>query len=257
MSLDLLAWISPIIGVATFFMLESYYFSHKNALEFRSRTIFSIWAISVFINLVLSFLFLAPLVYLVTPLQIFSFSNLNVPIPVSFALSFLFLDLVNYLNHRLHHLVPILWRFHRLHHSDRHMDSLTTFLHHPLELISSFFITIGFAAIFDVPVIVLIAYGITVGFHSAFTHFNVLLPEQLANKLNFICVTPNFHKTHHSMEMKEGNSNFGILFMFWDLMFNTNCHNSNTNLKKMTTGIDSQQSPQKFNVSSVLSNPFK
>ena len=181
MSLDLLAWISPIIGVATFFFLERYYFRHKNPFEFRTKTIFSLWIITVFINLILSFLFLAPLVYLVAPLQIFSFSNLNVPMPVSFALSFLFLDLVNYLNHRLHHLVPILWRFHRLHHSDRNMDSLTTFLHHPLELISSFFITISFAAIFDVPVIVLIVYGITVGFHSAFTHFNVLLSEKLAN----------------------------------------------------------------------------
>jgi sterol desaturase/sphingolipid hydroxylase (fatty acid hydroxylase superfamily) len=257
MSLDLLAWISPLIGVTTFFLLEKYYSRQKNSFESRTKVIFSIWIITVFINLILSFLILAPLVYLIAPLKIFSFSTLNVPMPVSFALSFLFLDFVYYCNHRMHHSIPFLWRFHRLHHSERHLDSLTTFLHHPLESISSFIIAISFAAIFDVPVIVLIVYGLTVGFHSAFTHFNVLLPEKWANKLNLICVTPNFHKIHHSIEMKQGNSNFGILFVFWDVILNTSCHNNNIQLKEMATGIDIHQSPQKFNVSSLLFNPFK
>lgn len=257
MSLDFLAWIAPLISVSAFFLLEKYYFKIKNKFEQRLVTILSIEFISIVISLTLSFALLAPLVFLVAPLQIFSFSNLNVPIAISFALSFLFLDLVNYLNHRLHHHVPFLWRFHRLHHSDHYVDSLTTFLHHPFELISTFIVTIAFAAIFDVPVIALISYGIAVGFHSAFTHLNILLPEQKAKLLNFLFVTPNFHKAHHSIVIKEGNSNFGILFSYWDYLFNTICYKYNTELKSMTTGIDIKQSPQKINVLSFLANPFK
>lgn len=257
MNLDLLAWLAPLISVAALFFLERYYFNVSNHLEQRLTTILSIEIISVLTGLALSLVMLSPLVFLVAPLQIFSFSNLNVPIYISFTLSFLFLDLLNYLNHRLHHKVPFLWRFHRLHHSDPHMDSLTTFLHHPFELISTFILTIGLAAIFDVPVIVLIAYAIAVGFHSAFTHMNVLLPEQKAKILNLIFVTPNFHKTHHSTDMKEGNANFGILFTYWDYIFDTICYKYNSELKTMTTGIDIKQYPQKINVLSFLVNPFK
>ncbi len=257
MNMNLLAWSAPLISVAVFFLLERYYFNVKNPLKQRLVTILSIQLISIFIGLALSFLILVPLVFLVAPLQIFSFSTLNVPIPISFTLSFLFLDLVNYINHRLHHKIPFLWRFHRLHHSDRHVDSLTTFLHHPVELISTFFVSIGLAAIFDVPVIVLITYGLAVGFHSAFTHLNILLPENTAKLLSFLLVTPNFHKTHHSMDIKEGNANFGILFVFWDYIFKTNCYKNNKALKTMTTGIDGKQTPQIFSVLCLLTNPFK
>ena len=257
MNLDLLAWLAPLISVAFLFFLERCYFNVKSQTKQRIATILSIQAISIFINLALSTLILVPLVFLVAPLQIFSFSNLNVPIPISFILSFLFLDFVNYINHRLHHKIPFLWRFHRLHHSDQNMDSLTTFLHHPFELLTSFIVTIALAAIFDVPVIVLVIYGLIVGFHSAFTHFNILLPERTAKVLKFVLVTPNFHKTHHSININEGNTNFGILFVFWDYLFKTVCHKSNSELEFLTTGIDSQQSPEKFNVSSMFLNPFK
>lgn len=257
MSLDLLAWLAPLISVAFFFFLERYYFSVKNETNQRVTTVLSIEAISIFISLALSTLILVPLVFFVAPLQFFSFSNLNVPIPISFILSFLFLDFVNYINHRLHHKIPFLWRFHRLHHADHNIDSLTTFLHHPLELLTSFIITIALTAIFDVPVIVLLVYGLIVGFHSAFTHFNILLPERIAKVLKFVFITPNFHRTHHSLNIVEGNANFGILFVFWDYLFKTVCHKSNNELKKMIMGIDNQQSPEKFNVSLLLLNPFK
>ena len=257
MNLDLLAWLAPLISVAFLFFLERCYFNVKSQTKQRIATILSIEAITIFVSLALSTLILVPLVFLVAPLQFFSFSNLHVPIAISFILSFVFLDFVNYINHRLHHQIPFLWRLHRLHHSDRNMNSLTTFLHHPFELLTSFIVTIALAAIFDVPVIVLVIYGLIVGFHSAFTHLNTLLPQRTANILKFLFVTPNFHRTHHSINIKEGNANFGILFVFWDYLFKTVCHKSNSELEFLTTGIDNQQSPEKFNVSLLLLNPFK
>ena len=103
MSLDILAWLMPLMGVAVFYFLERYYFKVESQFGQRLATILSIQAMSIILNLVLSFLILVPLVFLLAPLQIFSFSQLNVPVLISFTLSFLFLDLVNYLNHYLHH----------------------------------------------------------------------------------------------------------------------------------------------------------
>lgn len=251
------AWIAPFIGVGIFFFLERYCFKVENKTKRRVSTILSIQVATIFTNLALSLFFLVPLVFLLAPLQIYSFSKLNVPILISFTFSFLFLDLVNYLNHYLHHKVPLLWRFHRLHHSDCKIDSLTTFLHHPFELVSTFFVTIALATIFDVPVIVLITYGLIVGFHAAFTHLNILLPERVAKILNFLVVTPNFHKIHHSTNIKEGNANFGIMFIYWDYLFCTTIRKCNYDLIAMNTGIDISQSPKKISVLTFLTNPFK
>lgn len=257
MNLELIAFLSPLAGVFVFYLLEKLTLKDKNILNNRNKTIISLEAINLILSVLLSLSVLIPLVFFIAPLQIFSFSNLDVPIPVSFVLSFLFLDLVGYFQHWLHHKVPVLWRFHRLHHSDRHMDSLTTFLHHPLEVISTFIFTISFAVIFDVPVIVMTIHGMVVGLHSPFTHFRKMIPEPIEKYLNFIFVTPNFHRVHHSLDMKEGNSNFGSIFVFWDYLFGTTCIKNLIDLKKMKLGIDNQHNPDKILVNYFLKNLFK
>lgn len=209
------------------------------------------------LSIALSLLILVPFVFLIAPLQIFSFSNLDVPGPIIFCLSFLFLDFVSYFQHVLHHKVPVLWRLHRLHHSDRHMDALTTFLHHPLEVISTFVFTISFAVIFDVPVIVMVIHSLVVGLHAPFTHIRKLIPEHIEKYLKYIMVTPNFHRIHHSLDMKEGNSNFGGIFVFWDYVFGTACSKTLTDMKNMELGIDNTQNPDKISMNYFLINPFK
>jgi sterol desaturase/sphingolipid hydroxylase (fatty acid hydroxylase superfamily) len=184
-------------------------------------------------------------------------SNLDVPRPISFVLSFLFLDFVYYTQHVFHHKVPVLWRLHRLHHSDRQVDSLTSFLHHPLELVSGFIYTISIAVIFDVPVIVMTTYALVIGLHSPFTHFRKLIPDNFEKILKWIIVTPNFHRIHHSLDMKEGNSNFGGIFVFWDYVFRTVSSKGTLELAKMKLGIDINQSPDKMCLNSFLKNPFK
>ena len=99
--------------------------------------------------------------------------------------------------------------------------------------------------------------AVAVGRRAAERTVRRLGARRLSTRIKFVLVTPNFHKTHHSINIKEGNANFGILFVFWDYLFKTVCHKSNSELKFLTTGIDNQQSPEKFNVSSMFLNPFK
>lgn len=257
MNLELIAFLSPLVGVALFFLLDKLLLKDKNTVKNRIKTILSIETTNLILSIVLSLSILVPFVFFIAPLQIFSFSNLDMPRPLSFVLSFVFLDFLSYFQHVLHHKVPALWRLHRLHHSDRHMDAITTFLHHPLEVISVFVFTFSFAVIFDVPVIVIVIHSLVVALHAPFTHIRKLVPEHIEKYIKFIMVTPNFHRVHHSLDMKEGNSNFGGIFIFWDYIFGTAISKRLIDMKNMKLGIDDLQNPDIINMKYFLKNPFK
>jgi sterol desaturase/sphingolipid hydroxylase (fatty acid hydroxylase superfamily) len=254
MDLDLLVFIAPLIGVLTFFMLEKLLLkSYKHGLA-RIRVMICLEFIELISKYSLSVWLLAPLAFFLAEYQIFSFSNWQVPTYVSFTLSILLLDFVSYMNHRLHHKIPLLWRLHRLHHTDKQVDSLTTFLHHPFELITSFVVIIFFAVIFDVPVIALLTYGLMTGIHGGFSHFNRLLPENVNDFLQFFLITPNFHRLHHSIDMKEGNSNFGSIFTIWDFLFGTSKLRNIKDYKEVKFGVAKAQGIAK--ISQCIFNPF-
>ncbi|MBA2435641.1 MAG: sterol desaturase family protein [Chthoniobacterales bacterium] len=119
------------------------------------------------------------------------------------------------------HLIPFLWRFHNVHHSDLDMDVSTATRFHLGEVI------------FSVPfrVIVVIAFGIDLWalvvfemlFETAnfFEHSNWRLPLPLERFLNLILVTPRMHGIHHSIVQRETNSNWGTIFSWWDSLHRT------------------------------------
>jgi sterol desaturase/sphingolipid hydroxylase (fatty acid hydroxylase superfamily) len=173
---------------------------------------------------------------------------------VESVVKFLFLDFFHYLSHRLHHAIPLLWRLHRLHHSDRNVNALTTVLHHPLEIATGFIGLIVAAVTFDVPVIVLTVYSVVFGLHSAFTHLNLVLPPPLDRWLKWVVVTPNFHRVHHALDMRDSNSNFGLIFVFWDYLFRTVAQQSRS---QMEFGISRDQTPQQDSIGAYLANPLR
>ena len=56
------------------------------------------------------------------------------PFPVQFAMGFLLLDLTFYYWHQLNHAVPLLWRFHNVHHIDPDLDVSTSFRFHLVKV---------------------------------------------------------------------------------------------------------------------------
>jgi sterol desaturase/sphingolipid hydroxylase (fatty acid hydroxylase superfamily) len=255
MSLSQFAFFAPLLSVATFFFFETIILARQTQWP-KLFPFAAIQGINLAVSLCLSLFLLIPFVFLITPLQVFSFSSWQVPIWVSFSASLLFLDFVQYWSHRLHHKMHFLWRLHRLHHSDRHVDALTTLLHHPLELVSGFFFTTLAAVMFDVPMIVLISYSGMLGFHSGFTHMNHELPLKLDRVLRWFFVSPNFHRIHHSLNLKESNLNFGSLFVYWDYLFRT-ISVTEKNSSQSVFGIDKNQSPVANSLGSCLINPVK
>ena len=64
------------------------------------------------------------------------------------------------------------------------------------------------------------------------------------------------HRIHHSQDMKEGNSNFGNVFPWWDMLFKTYAHKDEENLNQLEFGINVKESPNSNSIKSLLMNPF-
>jgi sterol desaturase/sphingolipid hydroxylase (fatty acid hydroxylase superfamily) len=255
MDVNLLLFLVPIGSVAFFMLFERLALSHRIEQQ-KILPILAIQGLNIALSLGLSAGLLVPFVMLVAPLQVFSFSDWQVPIWVSFTASILFLDSVHYLLHYLSHKIPLLWRLHRLHHSDTKVDALTTFLHHPLELALTFFVVVLSAVLFDVPTVVIAVYSAIFSAHAAFTHINYELPEKVDRLLRWFIVTPNLHRLHHSQDLQEGNSNFGAIFTFADHVFSTFLR-AQKGPASARFGISKKQSPRANSLNSYLLNPLK
>jgi sterol desaturase/sphingolipid hydroxylase (fatty acid hydroxylase superfamily) len=72
-------------------------------------------------------------------------------------------SLAGYLVHVVMHKVPLLWRLHRVHHLDTHLDISTTLRHHPAELVVSVLVMVLVALAFGLSPWVVVLYEVTEG----------------------------------------------------------------------------------------------
>jgi sterol desaturase/sphingolipid hydroxylase (fatty acid hydroxylase superfamily) len=255
MELGTIPLIFPLISVAIFSFFEKIT-AGKASDSKKFISIFALHGLNVLLVLALSTWVLLPLVVLTSAWQIFSFSELEVPVWISFTASLLFLDFIHYLSHRIQHKISFLWRIHRLHHSDRQVDTFTTLLHHPLEMAISFIVLVLFAVFFDIPTVAIVCYAVIAGIHSGFTHMTCRLPNNIEKILSYILVTPKFHRIHHSRDVNLGNSNYSMVLTIWDSIFDSASTESIANNDERL-GIDDDQSPQKISVFAYIGNPIK
>ncbi len=133
----------------------------------------------------------------------------------------LLLDLAIYLQHRAFHAVPVLWRLHRLHHSDADFDTTTALRFHPIEIVLSMLIKFAVVLALGAPVWVVIVFEVLLNASALFNHGNVRLSTQIDRWLRLAVVTPDMHRVHHSVLPQETDSNFGFNFPWWDRLLGT------------------------------------
>lgn len=126
-----------------------------------------------------------------------------------------------YAFHFLMHKVPVLWRVHRVHHFDTHLDVSTALRSHPFEVFLLVAVTAFVAIVLGMDPVVLAAYELVEASVHLATHANFRLPEKLDRALRLIVVTPNMHSLHHSAWHRETDSNYGTVFSIWDRIFGT------------------------------------
>ena len=146
-------------------------------------------------------------------------SALGLPDWAMFLLAVLLLDLAIYWQHRLFHRIPLLWRLHRVHHSDLAFDVTTGVRFHPLELLASLLIKLAVIAALGAPAAAVVVFELLLSMGSLFTHADFALPARLDRRLRWLLVTPSMHRIHHSPRRVETDSNYGFHLSVWDRLF--------------------------------------
>ena len=102
-------------------------------------------------------------------------NNLDISLWLKIVIAFVVLDLAIYFQHAFFHTLPILWRVHRVHHSDLDCDVSTGLRFHPVEILLSILIKFIAIMIVGAPVISVILFEIVLNLMSMFTHSNIHL----------------------------------------------------------------------------------
>lgn len=141
------------------------------------------------------------------------------PLAAQVVLGLVIAEFFIYWQHRAVHTMPALWPLHALHHSTERMTFFKTTRIHAVDIGSATFL-------WTAPLLWLGADALAVLWVTAFGNFAA--PAQHANVrlrtpawLNAIVCTPTVHWLHHSLDKREGNSNFGMNLMLWDHVFGT------------------------------------
>jgi sterol desaturase/sphingolipid hydroxylase (fatty acid hydroxylase superfamily) len=146
---------------------------------------------------------------------------LAIPSWAQIMLGFLLLDLSFYYWHVLNHKIPLLWRFHNVHHIDPDLDVSTAFRFHFGEVLFSTLFRVAQVSLIGMSLTTFVVYELVFQANTLFHHSNVRLPIRLERLLNAILVTPRMHGIHHSQVRSETNSNYGVVFCWWDKLHRT------------------------------------
>lgn len=127
-------------------------------------------------------------------------------------------DLVQYWVHRLFHRVPMLWKFHAVHHSAKTLDWMAGARMHFLEIIVLRGTTVIPMYIFGFGAVALHVYILLVYIHSSLVHANI---GWNFDHIGRFLVTPRFHHWHHGIDKEAIDVNFAVHFPLFDRLFGT------------------------------------
>ncbi len=147
--------------------------------------------------------------------------RLPLPPAVRCLLGILALDYTLYWWHFLTHRVPILWRFHQVHHIDLDMDATTALRFHFGEIALSVFFRASQILVIGPTRFTVAAWQIFLFACILFHHSNAGLPLMLERRLARLLVTPRLHGIHHSIEPDQVNSNWSSGLTIWDWLHGT------------------------------------
>ena len=144
------------------------------------------------------------------------------PMWAKIVIGVLLLDLVMYGLHNLFHRVPVLWRLHRVHHSDRELDATTGFRFHPGQGLIMLGVMALTVMVFGLPMLSVFAFAIIHELVLLTTHANLGPAPRVDRLIRMVFVSPRMHWIHHSaVAPRELDHNFGICFPWWDRLFGT------------------------------------
>ncbi|MEZ4599351.1 MAG: sterol desaturase family protein [Syntrophotaleaceae bacterium] len=178
----------------------------------------------------------------------------RLPVGLEMFLSVTLLDYTLYIWHYLTHKVPLLWRFHQVHHVDLDLDASTALRFHAGEMLLSVPWRAAQVALLGISPRPLALWQTLTLAEILFHHSNVRLPLRFERLLNRIIVTPRMHGIHHSTVREETDSNWSTIFSWPDLLHRT--LKLNIPQKKVTIGVPAFQNPKELTIGKLLKMPL-
>lgn len=180
------------------------------------------------------------------------------PIPdaLAIAVTLVALDLAIYGQHVATHRWPLLWRMHRVHHTDLSIDVTTAVRFHPLEIGLSMAYKLLCIYLLGAHPAGVIGFELMLSAASAFNHGNVRIPRVADRALRRLIVTPDMHRIHHSVNPAETDSNYGFCLACWDRLFKTYRAESLLPQATMPLGLPTFRDATRLGFWRLLLSPF-
>jgi sterol desaturase/sphingolipid hydroxylase (fatty acid hydroxylase superfamily) len=185
------------------------------------------------------------------------FNLTALPAWIEILLVVIILDLLIYAQHVLFHAAPLLWRVHGVHHADHEFDVTTGVRFHPVEILLSMAIKIAAVLLLGAAALAVLIFEVLLNATAMWSHSNIRLPGALDRMIRTLLVTPDMHRTHHSVIPRETHSNFGFNLALWDRLFGTYREAPELGHEGMTIGLPDHRSGAELRLTGMLLMPFK
>ena len=184
-------------------------------------------------------------------------NGLALPAAVKILLTLLALDFAIYLQHIASHKLPILWRLHKVHHTDLAFDVSTAVRFHPLEILLSLGYKLVLVVSLGADPWATVAFEIILNSSALFNHGNVFIPEHIDRWLRWLIITPDVHRIHHSALRIETDSNYGFSVSWWDRLCGTYRAEAQGGQDGITIGLSDYREPSALRLVDLLGLPFR
>lgn len=178
------------------------------------------------------------------------------PVWAEMVIAVIVLDLLIYAQHVASHKIPILWRFHKVHHVDRDIDVTTGARFHPIEIVLSMGYKLVCVIALGPAALAVFIFELLLNASAVFNHANFRLPAGLDRIMRLGFVTPDVHRVHHSIIREETDSNYGFFLTVWDRLFGTYIAQPDAGHDGMTIGLADYQTKQPASLWWSLLFPF-
>lgn len=172
-------------------------------------------------------------------------------------LSVLLLDLVKYWEHRLLHRLRGLWRLHVVHHADLDVDFTTTLRHHPFETLFGLGVGVIVVIALGLSPLGIFVFSVLAAVITTLSHANVRWNPTADRWLRLVFMTRDAHAVHHSARRAETDSNYAVVFIWWDYLFGTYRAAPDKGLDDFDVGVEYFRDAEDLRLSRVLTMPFR
>lgn len=166
----------------------------------------------------------------------------------------LLLDYTLWWWHWLNHRMPLLWRFHLVHHVDRDLDASTALRFHFGEMSLSVLYRALQVRLFGIDRQTLAIWQTLLFASIFFHHSNTELSAESERALSRVLVTPRMHGIHHSDYAEETHSNWASLFTWWDMLHGT--MRTDVAQEDVTIGVPAYDDAHAVTLGRITALPF-